>query len=283
MWRNWLTTRFERSANTRKRRPRPSCLTVESLEDRRLLAIDLAAIGSYETGIFDDSAAEIVAYDADTQRLFVTNSYDEAVDVLDMSDPTAPTFEFSISVSGGPSSVAVHGGVVVVAVINDYHTLPGVAAFFDTDGNPLNTVEVGANPDMITFTPNGDRVLVANEGQPNDDYTIDPEGSVSIIDIRDGVDLATVTTADFTAFNGQEGQLRADGVRIFGPGASVAEDLEPEYITVSRNSQTAWVTLQENNAIAEIDIRSGEVTSITSARFEGSQRGRKRTRCKQQG
>jgi hypothetical protein len=43
----------------------------------------------------------------------------------------------------------------------------------------------------------------------------------------------------------------------------VAQDIEPEYITVAHDSKTAWVTLQENNAIAIIDIGSARVTAIT--------------------
>jgi len=131
------------------------------------------------------------------------------------------------------------------------------------------TVEVGACPDMLTFTPDGTKVLTANEGQPSDDYTIDPEGSVSIIDVSNGALDATVTTADFSAFNDQVDELRAAGVRIFAPGASVAEDVEPEYIAVSSDSTTAWVALQENNALAILDVASGEFTSIEALGFKG--------------
>ena len=124
---------------------------------------------------------------------------------------------------------------------------------------------------MITFTPDGQKVLVANEGEPNDDYTIDPEGSVSIIDLSGGVanlSQDNVTTADFTAFNDRLSSLLAAGVRIFGPGATVAEDVEPEYITVSADSQTAWISLQENNAIARLDINAGQITGIFPLGFK---------------
>src|SRR5690606_4580119 len=101
-------------------------------------------------------------------------------------------------------------------------------------------IGVGAQPDMLTFTPDGRNLLVANEGEPSDDYQTDPEGSVSVIDVSDPDNLQ-VRTADFTAFNGKKAELVAAGVRVFGPGASVAMDMEPEYITVSDDSTTAWV------------------------------------------
>ena len=114
---------------------------------------------------------------------------------------------------------------------------------------------------MLTFTPDGRYLLVANEGEPNDDYSVDPEGSVSIIDMRFGPLHARVRTADFRRFNGSEAELQAKGIRLFGPGASAAQDIEPEYITVARNSLRAWVSLQEANALAVIDIPRAEVIS----------------------
>jgi 2',3'-cyclic-nucleotide 2'-phosphodiesterase (5'-nucleotidase family) len=230
--------------------------------------IQLNPIGTYETGIFDASAAEIVVHDPQTQRLFVVNASTPAVDVLDISDPTNPTKLFSLDPSAYGStanSVAVLNGIVAVAIDNVVATDPGSVVFFDTDGNFLNAVTVGALPDMLLFTPDGTKILVGNEGEPNDDYTIDPEGSVSIIDISGGVanlTQANVTTADFTGFNEQKEALIAAGVRIFGPNATVAQDVEPEYIVVSSDSRTAYVALQENNAIAVVDIESGTVTDI---------------------
>ena len=232
--------------------------------------ISIAVIGTYESGIFDDSAAEIVAHDPATQRLFVTNAANGTVDILDISDPTDPQKigDFNVG-GGGPNSVAVRDGVVAVAVEADPQTGPGTVAFYDTNGSFLDAVQVGSLPDMLTFTPNGDRVLVANEGEP--DGGIDPVGSISIIDLRGGVEglsQSDVSTAGFSGFNADIDTLRADGVRIFTPGATVAEDLEPEYIAVSHDSRTAWVTLQENNALAIVDVRSATVTDIVPLGFK---------------
>ncbi|MBW4485063.1 MAG: choice-of-anchor I family protein [Tildeniella torsiva UHER 1998/13D] len=234
----------------------------------------LVPLGTYETGVFDASAAEIVVYDPGSQRLFVVNAQVPAVEVLDISDPANPTKLFDIDPSAygaGANSVAISNGIVAVAIENAEKTDPGSVVFFDIDGNFLNAVTVGALPDMLTFTPDGTKVLVANEGEPNDDYTIDPEGSISIIDLSGGVEnltQASVTTADFTAFNDQQDELVASGVRIFGLNATVAQDVEPEYIAVTGDSSTAYVALQESNALAVVDIASGAVTDILPLGFK---------------
>jgi DNA-binding beta-propeller fold protein YncE len=160
------------------------------------------------------------------------------------------------------NSVAVHDGLVALAVEAPVKTSPGSVALYRAgDLQRLGSVAVGALPDMLTFTPDGRTVIVANEGEPNDAYTTDPEGSISLVDVRNP-SAPTVRTAGFGAFNGQAAQLRAAGVRIYGPNASVAQDLEPEYVTVSENGRTAWVTLQENNALAVVDVASAAVTDI---------------------
>lgn len=230
--------------------------------------ISLTPIGTYETGVFDEGAAEIVAYDADTERLFVTNADANTIDILDISDPTNPTKLDDIDLSpygGGVNSVAVRDGVVAAAVEASPKQNPGKVVFFDTEGGFLSSVTVGALPDMLTFTPDGTKILVANEGEPSDDYLTDPEGSVSIIDVSGGVPILTqsnVSTASFAPFNKKINKLRRGNVRIFGPGASVSQDVEPEYIAVSADSSTAYVVLQENNAIASVDIASATVIAL---------------------
>jgi hypothetical protein len=116
---------------------------------------------------------------------------------------------------------------------------------------------------MVTFTPDGKYVLTANEGEPTDDA--DPDGSVSIIDISGGIENAKATNVSFDALDAD--QLRAAGVRIF-PGKTPAQDFEPEYVAVSPDSSTAWVSLQENNALAKIDIAKGELLAILPLGFK---------------
>jgi hypothetical protein len=163
------------------------------------------------------------------------------------------------------NSVAVSNGLVAVAVEAEERQSPGRVVFFNLAGEPLGDVAVGALPDMLTFTPDGRTVVVANEGEPDDTYTVDPEGTVSLVDLSAGVAQATVVEVGFADFNlggPRAGELPA-GVRLFGPGATVAQDLEPEYLAVSPDSTVAWVTLQENNAIAEVDLVTRRVRRIT--------------------
>jgi 2',3'-cyclic-nucleotide 2'-phosphodiesterase/3'-nucleotidase/5'-nucleotidase len=147
--------------------------------------ITITPIGRYSAGPGIERA-EIAAYDPTTRRIYSINPTLSRVDVLDISDPSDPVLAFTIPLGGRPNSVAIHKGVVAVAVENAVKTDPGFVKFFDTEGRLLSSVTVGALPDMLIFTPNGRRLLVANEGEPNDAYTIDPDGSVSIIDMTVG-------------------------------------------------------------------------------------------------
>lgn len=225
-------------------------------------SIHLQEMSRYETGAFDQGAAEISAYDPSTRRLFITNAAQCSIDIVSIDNPAKPRILRQIDLrmwGGTPNSVAVHGRIVAVAVGAEPITDPGTVVFFDTDGRFQAEVEVGALPDMVTFTANGVKLLVANEGEPADD--VDPPGTISVIDLSGGVANATVSTATFESFDGQEAALRAAGVRIF-PGKTVSEDLEPEYIALSSDGRTAYVTLQENNALAVVDVASARVTDI---------------------
>lgn len=229
--------------------------------------LTLTPLGTYETGIFDEGAQEIGAYDAETQRLFATNADANRIDILDISDPTAIELvgEITLDDYGDTiNSVAVHDGMIAVAVEGENVDSLGRIVVLNADGDVMGDYEAGVLPDMVTFSPNGNYILTANEGEPNDEYTIDPEGSVTIVDISGGLDMAAVTQVTFEAFNDN----LPEDVRVFGPGASVAQDLEPEYVAVSPDSTTAFVNLQENNAIAVVDIAAGEVTSIFSLGFK---------------
>ncbi|WP_341916896.1 choice-of-anchor I family protein [Hydrocarboniphaga effusa] len=218
--------------------------------------IELSLLGRYASGLTEESAAEIVTYDPATKRLFVVNAAEVSIDVLDAANPSAPAKLGSIQSEGGSAnSVAVSGGIVAVAIQAGTKTDNGKVEFYNSSSlAKLGEVAVGALPDMLTFTPDGKAVLVANEGEPDAGYAVDPVGSISVIDLRAGVAAATVKTLGFEAYNDRADELRAKGVRIYGPGSSVAQDLEPEYIAISPDGKTAWATLQEANAAAVIDL-----------------------------
>ena len=235
--------------------------------------ITLAKIGEFQGG--GPAAAEITAFDAVSKRLFVVNGALGTVDVLDLSVPSLPTPIGQISVAGlgaAANSVAANGGVVAVAIEAFSRTQPGTVAFYRaTTLDLISTVTVGALPDMLLFSEKGRTLLVANEGEPDASYADDPEGSVSIIDVTN-VNRPSVRTAGFASFNGQADALRASGVRIFGPNASVAQDMEPEYVALSADERTAYVTLQENNAFAIVDVASAQVTRIVPLGFKNHSR-----------
>ena len=216
-------------------------------------------------------AAEISAFDPATNKLFVVNNSagNNRIDVIDFSDPTQPLFLRSISVTpygGLVNSVDVKDGLLAAAIEAVPKTTAGkVVVFKTTDESEVGVINVGSLPDMVTFSPDGKYILTANEGEPNADYSVDPLGTVSIIDLKDNY---AVTTLDFSSFASMEQELKAKGLRKFGPGASFAQDMEPEYITVSGDSRTAWVTLQENNAIAKLDHGSKTITTILPLGFK---------------
>ena len=229
--------------------------------------IELNYIGSFDPSGASTSTCEIVVHDVASQRLFTTSAVAGYLDIIDFSNPTTPSVITSVNINpyGGVTSVAVKNGIVAVASPNADETLNGTVVFFDTNGTFLKQVTVGALPDMITFSPDGTKVMTANEGQPNVDYSIDPEGSVSIIDISGGIatlSQSNVTTLLFTAYNTQEATLIASGVRKLKLTSTLSQDFEPEYITISADSQKAWITLQENNAIAEINLSNNTISDI---------------------
>lgn len=219
-------------------------------------------------GSYTGSGSEIAAHDPVSQTLYVVTG-GEFMEILDINDPFNPVLLDTIAISptygSGANSVDVYDGVVAVAVQNFDKTQPGLVVFFDRSGTYLNQVTAGPLPDMLTFSHDGSMVLVANEGEPNDDYTIDPEGSISIVDLSGGVLSATAVEIGFTHFTTA---TLDPAVRIFGPGATVAQDLEPEYITLSADDSTAWVTLQENNAVAIVDTQAMTVTAVVPLGFK---------------
>jgi hypothetical protein len=145
----------------------------------------------------------------------------------------------------------------------------------------LLLLSAGALPDQIEFSKNCRTILVSNEGEPDcydQPSCSDPEGSVSVITLRPvytssngkrckapraaaaAADASpatfsrqctlssvegTVRTADFKAWNDKREQLIKQGVVLDAPnGATVAQDLEPEYTTFSADEKIAFVSIQ---------------------------------------
>lgn len=199
--------------------------------------------------------AEIAAFDALTSTLWVTGV--TGVDVLNVTN-SGLTFNSRIDLSGvgAINSISIHNGVAAFAIENTTNReLPGVVQFYNTATRSLtggiNTVTVGALPDMLTFTADGSKLLVANEGTPTSyNSASDPVGSVSIIDMN----TRTVSTVSLNAAIPTSGTGLRSGIGM---------DYEPEYIAVNQAGTQAWVTLQEHNAIATLDLTTQQFTGIT--------------------
>lgn len=236
-------------------------------------AISLIPIGSHDTGQFDESAAEIVAYHPGTEQLLVVNAESGNIDLLDISDPANPVPAGTIESGAGNSinSVTVRSdGLAVANVEPADKTAEGAMLFFDAaNGEELGRVNLGgALPDMVGISADGRYAYSANEGEPAEDYSYDPEGSVSVVTLPELGTVAApaqsdVRVAGFRAWN-EDGdrELHAD-VRIFGQvgdSTTIAQNLEPEYITEADGK--AYATLQENNAVAVIDLATATVEEI---------------------
>lgn len=216
---------------------------------------------------FDSSAAEIVNYDSCTDKLYVVNAKEKRIDVLSLDADSKPTqtstidlFTAGVSAEiniGAANSVAVHNGLVAVAIENENKQENGIIALYRSDDLTLvTTYPAGALPDMVSFSKDGRYIASANEGEPNDNYTNDPEGSVTLVDLKKGPLKATISQITFTDILAVD-----EGVRISGKNASIAQDLEPEYLTFADNGKL-YVALQENNAFAIIDPKKGQLEKI---------------------
>tara|TARA_B100001245_G_scaffold173899_1_gene132279 strand:- start:15244 stop:17049 length:1806 start_codon:yes stop_codon:yes gene_type:complete len=259
-----------------------ACATVETVVDENIDTdknLKLTLTGTFVSDSpFDSGAAEIVSYDTCTDQLFLTNA-SSTLDVLRLSDTDstpAKTAEITLAEAGldasvtvgSANSVAAHKGLIAVAVEAQDPQSSGFIALFRADTRALiNTYPAGAMPDMVTFSPDGRYIVSANEGEPSGDYSNDPAGTVTIVDISAGFsdEQALVAQVGFGAFNsGSERAAELPSAVRLGPGSSVARNLEPEYVAIDAASATAWVTLQENNAVAVIDLASASVTAIAA-------------------
>lgn len=235
-------------------------------------AVGLKFLGRYRHGTSKKSTAEICAFDTESKRLFVVDGERVAVDILDITNPSEPQLFKSVDLAelgSKPNSITAKGGVIAAALSSDPKQEPGLVVFLSPAGEVLKTIHVGPEPDMITISPDGNWLITANEGEATKDYTRNPEGSVSLIDLTDGVAAVTdasVVHIDFTAYNDKS--KLPSGVRVFGKNATPAQDFEPEYIAVSPDSKTAWVSLQEANAFAIIDLETSKLVDLVPLGFK---------------
>lgn len=241
----------------------------------RMVAASLAAASVAKSAGLDFTplatiplaGAEISSFDPGSDRLFVTS--ESGLQIIGISDPASPallsTIDFTAIgfTSNNVTSVASHNGTVAVALVAPAKTDPETVVFLTAStGALLGSATVGSLPDNVVFTPDGSKVLTANEGELTGPVATDTAlGTVSIIDVSGGFSSPPVTTVDFTSFDSQTAALKAAGVRIFA-GATPSLDFEPEFIAVSADSTMAMVTLQEANAVALLDLTTTTFTSV---------------------
>lgn len=248
-----------------------------SFEENAKLTLELLSSVSVGTPDADGGVAEIAAYNSDREELYVVNGQDgllyrlslsaDGLTVAGSEDLRYAAKDFTY---GDMTSVAVdsvHDRIAVALQAEEY-TESGRILLLDYDFNTIASYTVGVQPDMVTFTHDGELVLSANEGEPRQGYgdgAVDPAGSISIVDLSAG----NVTTVGFEAFDSDK--LAAEGVLIGvvnGRRNEAVVDLEPEYIAVSADDTRAYVSLQEANAIAAVDLRRKTVISIKSMGFK---------------
>ena len=246
----------------------------------------------YDSGVQneDGGTTEIVAYNPHTHATYVVNGETKKIEAISLNYTKEEAMNLKAFLSidiaksiatfdqtfeyGDLTSITVHPKENIIAVsvqAKDYNTA-GYAVVLTGEGKLLGAAKVGSQPDNITFTTDGTKLLTANEGEPREGYgkeIVDPKGSISVIDTTNGYVALTAETLFFDAFDTPEkrAELVADNV-IIKKNTNPSDDLEPEYITVNEASTKAYVALQENNAIATIDLTSNEVVSVKGLGFK---------------
>lgn len=260
-------------------------------EENGNASLDLTQDARYDAGMSnaDGGVMEIVDYNTVTGWAYAVNGQTgnlTAIAVKDMADSANVDLLDGNDIDvrsiieencegfayGDMTSVAVSadGTKLAVAVQAEGYADNGRVAVFacNADGTLTfeSAYETGVQPDMVTFTPDDTKILTANEGEPREGYAdgaADPAGTVTVITLADG----SAVHVGFTAYdNAEERKKLTDAGIVLKKGADPSSDLEPEYIAAGND--TAYVTLQEANAIAVIDLDSTQVTGIYSAGYE---------------
>lgn len=230
--------------------------------------LPLYKVYTYHTGQFDQGGTEVHAYDPLSKRLFSTNAAEDKMDIIRLGDLSKPGLltQVDLSAYGGKvNAIACQDNNVAVALSAGFPQADGKIVFFDTNGTYLNQLVVGPMPDMIAFSPSLQHILVANEGEPSDDYTIDPEGSISIINFSGGrADNLSQADVQRVSFSRYDTMPYHPLINIYGnyDSASFSQDVEPEYIAFNNSGTKAYVSLQENNALAIIDVYTAQLDTV---------------------
>jgi len=244
--------------------------------------LDVKKIASYSTGLTDKDGgvAEIVKYNPDNQKFYVINGKLQTIDIVDLSSLKTNTHqdlskEKSINIAellnsdnfqyGDLTSIDINteNQIIAAAVQDADYTKNGRIVILDYNGNILHTFEAGVQPDNVVISKDGNYILSANEAEPRMglENGVDPEGSVTIINYE--TKQTKTVLFDNTSVIDSDVHIRNNGSL-----ADAVRDLEPEYISLTEDGKTAFVSLQENNAIAKINVETGKVISVKSLGFK---------------
>ena len=259
--------------------------TLNAQDNRSSFNNTMHEIANYNTNAGadgDGGVAEIVKYNKYNQTMYLVSGKTQSVHIVNLNNvnsnsnttleatKTVTLESIGINDAGDITSVDVSpdGKEIAIAIQHKDYDKNGHIARFDANGQLINIHEAGIQPDMITYSPDGSLILTANEGEPRQGYeagTVDPKGSITALDTNTNQSY----DIDFTAFDSAESRatLVADNV-IIKKDTAPSVDFEPEYITISNDSLTAYVTLQEANSIATIDLTTKQVTRVDSLGFK---------------
>lgn len=233
-------------------------------------------LSSYSVGRTnaDGGVAEIVTYNKKDKVFYLVSGVTQSIDLVKINSDGSTVRKKRIEIgeiledkninAGDMTSVSYSDekNLLAVAVQDEDYKNNGHIVILDKDGNYKEAYECGVQPDMVTFTKDGKYILSADEGEPREGYdkgAIDPKGSVTIVDLEN-------KSINKVEFNIDRDEALKEGL-LLKKGSNPVEDLEPEYIAVSDDNKTAFVSLQENNAIASIDIESGKINYVKGLGF----------------
>ncbi|HEY9878801.1 MAG TPA: hypothetical protein V6D29_10115 [Leptolyngbyaceae cyanobacterium] len=227
----------------------PSTAFAQS-QDQSLVLLKQYAVGG--------AVAEIISASPDGATLAFTNAGDKQIGFIDIRDVQAPEALGTVDVSGlgEPTSVAItpNSQYAIAAILAEGDN-PGLLIFIDpTTRELVGQLQLpGVGPDSVAITPDGSKVVVAIEDEEDTDNLPGKRpGSIAI---------ATINYANPSQSTVTSVSLDLSTVE----GVNYAADVQPEFVAISPDGQTAAVTLQENNAIALIDLATAQVTRLFSA------------------
>lgn len=233
-------------------------------------------LSSYSVGSANDDGgvAEIVTYNKEDKVFYVVSGVTQSIDLVKINSDGSTKLKKRLEIKKVLEGKGINAGdmtsvsysdeknLLAVAVQDSDYDKNGHIVILDKEGNFLEAYECGVQPDMVTFTKDGRYILSADEGEPQKGYGngfVDPRGSVTIVDVEN-------KETKKVEFNINRDEALKNGV-LLKKGSNPAEDLEPEYIAISDDNKTAYVSLQENNAIASIDIKKAEINYVKGLGF----------------